>query len=167
MLGNKQAVATVAVKDLAVARKFYEGVLGLGVASAQGGEAITFSSGSSSIIVYRSQYAGTNNDAAVGRSRRPRAVLHHEVRAAAGQGGDRVAPRARAPRAPMDKVIKEIALQGDGLVIRDLEVRETSGDWTRTVFTEVDVNHRYDAARNANRFGGSGAALESHLHCSG
>jgi EmrB/QacA subfamily drug resistance transporter len=60
MLSNKELVATVAVKDLAVARKFYEGTLGLKVASAEGTEAITLESGRSSLLVYRSQYAGTN-----------------------------------------------------------------------------------------------------------
>jgi catechol-2,3-dioxygenase len=60
MLVNKEIVATVAVKDLAVARKFYEGTLGLKVASTEGAEAVTFESGRSSLLVYRSQYAGTN-----------------------------------------------------------------------------------------------------------
>jgi catechol 2,3-dioxygenase-like lactoylglutathione lyase family enzyme len=60
MLGDKEAVATIAVKDLAAARKFYESTLGLKVLNAQGGEAVTFQSGSTKIIVYRSQYAGTN-----------------------------------------------------------------------------------------------------------
>ena len=36
MLGDKEAVATLAVKDLGAARKFYEGVLGLKVKDAQG-----------------------------------------------------------------------------------------------------------------------------------
>jgi len=60
MLGDHEVIATVAVKDLAVARKFYEGTLGLKVADASGTEAITFASGGSKLIVYRSQYAGTN-----------------------------------------------------------------------------------------------------------
>ena len=60
MLGDKEAVATLAVKDLGVARKFYEGVLGLKVTDAQGEEALTFKSGSAQLIVYRSQFAGTN-----------------------------------------------------------------------------------------------------------
>ncbi|HEY4394078.1 MAG TPA: DHA2 family efflux MFS transporter permease subunit [Polyangia bacterium] len=60
MLANKEMIATVAVKDLAVARKFYEGTLGLKVASSEGAEAITFESGRSRLLVYRSQYAGTN-----------------------------------------------------------------------------------------------------------
>ena len=65
MLGGKQPIATVAVKDLEVARKFYEGVLGLAVVNAQGSEAITFESGGRRMIVYRSQYAGTNKATAV------------------------------------------------------------------------------------------------------
>ncbi len=65
MLGNNDVIATVAVKDLAVARKFYEGTLGLLVADASGSEAITFASGSSKLIVYRSQYAGTNKATAL------------------------------------------------------------------------------------------------------
>ena len=65
MLTDKNAIATVAVKDLAVARKFYEGALGLKVVDAAGSEAITFESGGSRIIVYRSQYAGTNKATAI------------------------------------------------------------------------------------------------------
>jgi catechol 2,3-dioxygenase-like lactoylglutathione lyase family enzyme len=65
MLGDRDAIATVAVKDLGQARKFYEGVLGLRVQSAQGAEAITFKSGNSSLIVYRSEFAGTNKATAI------------------------------------------------------------------------------------------------------
>ena len=60
MLGDKAAVATLAVKDLGAARKFYEGVLGLKVKNAEGEEALTFNSGNTQLIVYRSQFAGTN-----------------------------------------------------------------------------------------------------------
>jgi catechol 2,3-dioxygenase-like lactoylglutathione lyase family enzyme len=60
MLGDKEAVATLAVKDLGAARKFYEGVLGLKVTNAQGEEAVSFKSGNAQLIVYRSQFAGTN-----------------------------------------------------------------------------------------------------------
>ena len=60
MLGQKEAVATLAVKDLAAARKFYEGVLGLAPLDTQGDEAVTYKSGGSKVIVYRSEYAGTN-----------------------------------------------------------------------------------------------------------
>jgi catechol 2,3-dioxygenase-like lactoylglutathione lyase family enzyme len=65
MLGDHDVMATVAVKDLAVARRFYEGTLGLEVADATGSEAITFASGRSMLIVYRSQYAGTNQATAL------------------------------------------------------------------------------------------------------
>jgi catechol 2,3-dioxygenase-like lactoylglutathione lyase family enzyme len=60
MLADKEAVATLAVKDMAVAKKFYEGTLGLKPVSAQGSEAVTYKSGSSTVLVYQSQYAGTN-----------------------------------------------------------------------------------------------------------
>jgi catechol 2,3-dioxygenase-like lactoylglutathione lyase family enzyme len=65
MLGDKDVIATVAVKDLAAARRFYEGTLGLKVADAAGSEAITFASGLSKLIVYRSQFAGTNKATAL------------------------------------------------------------------------------------------------------
>jgi len=53
---------------------------------------------------------------------------------------------------PMNKVIKEMSLAGEGLVVRNLEVRESNGDWTRTTFTEVDVDHRYSPAEQAQVF---------------
>ena len=65
MLGERDVMATVAVKDLPTARKFYEGALGLEVADASGSEAITFKSGLSLLIVYRSQFAGTNKATAL------------------------------------------------------------------------------------------------------
>jgi predicted lactoylglutathione lyase len=64
MLGQKNALATVAVKDLEVARKFY-GKLGLKVAGPTGPEVLTFESGTSKILVYKSQFAGTNQATAV------------------------------------------------------------------------------------------------------
>lgn len=60
MLGDKEAVANIAVKDLEAAKKFYEGILGLSQVGAEGQEVIVFRSGNSMINVYRSQYAGTN-----------------------------------------------------------------------------------------------------------
>ena len=65
MLGDSEAIPTIAVKDLATARKFYEGTLGLELARATGTEALTFKTGRSELIVYRSQYAGTNKATAV------------------------------------------------------------------------------------------------------
>jgi len=60
MLRDHDAVATIAVKDLGVARKFYEGTLGLEVETAEEMEVFTLESGGSRIFVYESQYAGTN-----------------------------------------------------------------------------------------------------------
>jgi catechol 2,3-dioxygenase-like lactoylglutathione lyase family enzyme len=60
MLGDNDAMATIAVKDLAAARKFYEGTLGFKVVNTQGGEAVSYKSGKSQLLVYHSQYAGTN-----------------------------------------------------------------------------------------------------------
>ena len=65
MLAGKDPVATIAVKDLGVARKFYEGTLGLKVEDASGAEAQVYRSGSSRLIVYRSQFAGTNKATAL------------------------------------------------------------------------------------------------------
>ena len=65
MLGNKDAVANLAVKDLQRARKFYEGTLGLKAVATEGEELIVFKSGNSTLNVYRSQYAGTNQATAV------------------------------------------------------------------------------------------------------
>jgi catechol 2,3-dioxygenase-like lactoylglutathione lyase family enzyme len=65
MLANNDVIATVAVKDLAAARKFYEGTLGLKVTNAEGSEALTFQSGRSELVVYRSQFAGTNKATAL------------------------------------------------------------------------------------------------------
>jgi catechol 2,3-dioxygenase-like lactoylglutathione lyase family enzyme len=65
MLAGKEMVATIAVKDLAVARKFYEGTLGLKVEDASGTEAHTYRSAGTRLIVYRSQFAGTNQATAL------------------------------------------------------------------------------------------------------
>ena len=65
MLGDKPAAATVAVKNLAAARKFYEGTLGLRVADIEGDQVVAYRSGSSTVLVYQSQYAGTNKATAV------------------------------------------------------------------------------------------------------
>jgi predicted enzyme related to lactoylglutathione lyase len=65
MLGDKDAAANIAVKNLDVAKKFYEDTLGLTQVGSEGQELIVFSSGSSMINVYRSQYAGTNQATAV------------------------------------------------------------------------------------------------------
>jgi catechol 2,3-dioxygenase-like lactoylglutathione lyase family enzyme len=65
MLGRKDAVANIAVKDLETARKFYEGTLGLKKVDAEGEELIVYKSGKTMLNVYRSKYAGTNQATAV------------------------------------------------------------------------------------------------------
>ncbi len=65
MLGNKDAVANIAVKNLEAARKFYEGTLGLKPIHTEDEELIVFKSGNTTLNVYRSQYAGTNKATAV------------------------------------------------------------------------------------------------------
>jgi catechol 2,3-dioxygenase-like lactoylglutathione lyase family enzyme len=64
MLSDNDAIATVAVKNLEVAKKFYEGSLGL-TKVMENEEAIAFRTGKSTLFVYRSQYAGTNKATAV------------------------------------------------------------------------------------------------------
>jgi catechol 2,3-dioxygenase-like lactoylglutathione lyase family enzyme len=65
MLEGKDPIGTIAVKDLAVAKKFYHGTLGLKLEQEQGAEAHTYRSGASRLIVYRSQFAGTNKATAL------------------------------------------------------------------------------------------------------
>jgi catechol 2,3-dioxygenase-like lactoylglutathione lyase family enzyme len=65
MLADCDACATLGVKDLAQAREFYESTLGLKPIHEEGGELVTYRTGHTSINVYRSQYAGTNQATAV------------------------------------------------------------------------------------------------------
>jgi catechol 2,3-dioxygenase-like lactoylglutathione lyase family enzyme len=68
MLRDTDAVATVAVKDLDVAARFYEETLGLSRADAEDAEdneTIVFESGDTTINVYRSSFAGTNRATAL------------------------------------------------------------------------------------------------------
>lgn len=65
MLGNKKAVANVAVKNLDVATKFYKDTLGLTPVHKAEQDVVVFRSGTSEINVYRSDYAGTNKATAV------------------------------------------------------------------------------------------------------
>jgi catechol-2,3-dioxygenase len=60
MLADRNAMATIAVKDLAVARKFYEDTLHLKKSGPDDPEFSTYKSGNSEIMLYKSQYAGTN-----------------------------------------------------------------------------------------------------------
>lgn len=60
MLKDVNVIATIAVKDLDTARNFYERTLGLKRDSSEEPEVISYKSGSSSLLVYKSSYAGTN-----------------------------------------------------------------------------------------------------------
>jgi catechol 2,3-dioxygenase-like lactoylglutathione lyase family enzyme len=65
MLRDTDAVATLAVRDLNAAAKFYGETLGLSRASTEDNEAIVFESGDTTINVYRSTFAGTNKATAL------------------------------------------------------------------------------------------------------
>jgi catechol 2,3-dioxygenase-like lactoylglutathione lyase family enzyme len=59
MLGDKTVAPTLAVSDTQAARDFYENTLGL--ARIEGPpDALMYKSGNSIVLVYESQYAGTN-----------------------------------------------------------------------------------------------------------
>lgn len=60
MLANRNAMATIAVKDLAAAKKFYEGKLGLTPLEAAEEHVLSYQSGTSTVLVYVSAFAGTN-----------------------------------------------------------------------------------------------------------
>lgn len=60
MLADTPAMATIAVKNLDAAKKFYGTTLGLKKSSDMDGEAAIYKSGNSTIVVYKSDFAGTN-----------------------------------------------------------------------------------------------------------
>ena len=59
MLGGKNVAATLAVSDFERAREFYESTLGLEPLQEMPG-AILYRSGNGAVLVYPSEYAGTN-----------------------------------------------------------------------------------------------------------
>ena len=59
-LVNTNAFANLAVRDIAKARAFYAGVLGLSEIAGGDENLVSFRTGDSRLIVYRSDYAGTN-----------------------------------------------------------------------------------------------------------
>src|SRR5437763_16781098 len=65
MLGDNNAVATVAVRDLAKAKKFYGDVLGLKALTSTEKEVANYQAGKSALLVYSSQFAGSNKATAV------------------------------------------------------------------------------------------------------
>ena len=65
MLTETDAVANLAVKDIARARRFFEDMLGFEPMARQGEELIAYRSGRTAFNVYRSKFAGTNQATAV------------------------------------------------------------------------------------------------------
>ena len=66
MLGKFNAVATAAVRDVDAAKRFYADKLGLKQIGSEGKEAVTYKTGGdTTLLVYRSQFAGTNKATAV------------------------------------------------------------------------------------------------------
>jgi catechol 2,3-dioxygenase-like lactoylglutathione lyase family enzyme len=65
MLRDMDAVATLAVKDLDAAGRFYQETLGLSRAGDLDEESLVFESGDTTINVYRSNFAGTNKATAL------------------------------------------------------------------------------------------------------
>jgi catechol 2,3-dioxygenase-like lactoylglutathione lyase family enzyme len=60
MLKDKDALATIAVKKIDVAARFYEGTLGFQRIDTQEQGVREYTSGNSKLLVYESQFAGTN-----------------------------------------------------------------------------------------------------------
>ena len=65
MLTETDAVANLAAKDLARARRFYEGTLGFEPVHSEGGELIVYRSGKTVFNLYRSEFTGTNQATAL------------------------------------------------------------------------------------------------------
>jgi catechol 2,3-dioxygenase-like lactoylglutathione lyase family enzyme len=59
VLGGKEVMATVAVSDLDAARRFYGDTLGFRLTN-QESDALTYQAGGSKLLVYQSQFAGSN-----------------------------------------------------------------------------------------------------------
>ena len=60
MLADKDVMATIAVRDMAVARKFYQQTLGFSPAGVEEPCVVTLRSGNSTVLIYESKFAGTN-----------------------------------------------------------------------------------------------------------
>jgi catechol 2,3-dioxygenase-like lactoylglutathione lyase family enzyme len=65
MIADEDAIATVAVKDLKAAKKFYGDTLGLKLTPVPEPEVLNYKSGNSTVLVYKSQFAGSNKATSV------------------------------------------------------------------------------------------------------
>ena len=64
-LTTSDAIATLGVKDLGAARRFYEEKLGFEPEDVREDDVVTYSSGGSRVFVYKSDFAGTNKATAL------------------------------------------------------------------------------------------------------
>jgi catechol 2,3-dioxygenase-like lactoylglutathione lyase family enzyme len=64
-LADKDTAANLAVRDLEKAKTFYEGTLGLKPIGNEGDHLVAYRSGRSTLLVYVSEYAGTNKATAL------------------------------------------------------------------------------------------------------
>ena len=85
MLNDKAALATLPVRNIDVARKFYESTVGLTPVSTEEPGVVGFRSGNSTVLVYESQYAGTNK-ATAASFQVPEDSFDDEVAALRNQG---------------------------------------------------------------------------------
>jgi catechol 2,3-dioxygenase-like lactoylglutathione lyase family enzyme len=60
VLRDSNAMATIAVRKIDVARRFYEETLGLELTGTEGDAVRAYRSGASTVLVYESRFAGTN-----------------------------------------------------------------------------------------------------------
>jgi Predicted enzyme related to lactoylglutathione lyase len=60
VLKDFDAIATIAVSDIKAARDFYEGKIGFVPDKTEGAQVVAYKSGASRLLVYQSQFAGTN-----------------------------------------------------------------------------------------------------------
>ena len=65
MFERTNAIPNLAVRDLAIARRFYGETLGLAETESEGDDFVSYRSGDSDLLVYKSDYAGTNQAPAV------------------------------------------------------------------------------------------------------
>ncbi|MBV9878974.1 MAG: VOC family protein [Gemmatirosa sp.] len=65
MLGDTPAIATIPVRDMHAATRFYEDVLGLTRAAPDRMGAVLYRAGTAQLLVYQSAFAGTNQATAV------------------------------------------------------------------------------------------------------
>lgn len=59
----------------------------------------------------------------------------------------------RPKGAPLDRFIASLRLAGDGQTMREMELVETDGDRTQTVFTRTEVDHAFGAEEERAIFG--------------